>query len=268
VLRLTVPTVNAGQQEVDLVRAAGNDFEAHGSELSIAGDWQIQAIVRNIGQFEYQATTTLAVGTTPPSNGVPGDAWHFRTEGGIAGLLLIVAGIAALALAWAAGRTPLRKECGGLGVVAIALGAILLVQARTAATLAVPLTAKDPVVADAGSVTRGSQIFAANCAVCHGATGRGDGPAAGSLTPATPPPADFTSAHARLHYDGEFFNWIKDGKLHTAMPAFGDKLTDQDIWDVINYLRVEFQGAPQATPAAGASPTASASPTPMPMPSP
>jgi copper transport protein len=266
VLRLTVPTVNAGQKEVDLVRAAGNDFEAHGSELSIAGDWQIQAIVRNIGQFEYQATTTLAVGTTPPTNGVPGDAWHFGTEGGIAGLLLVVAGIAALALAWAAGRSPLRKESGGLGVVAIALGAILLLQSRGSAATAVALTAKDPVPADARSVTRGSQVFAANCAVCHGATGRGNGPAAGSLTPATPPPADFTSAHARSHYDGEFFNWIKYGKLHTAMPAFGDKLSDQDIWDVINYLRVEFQGAPGGTPAAGASPTASASPGPTPTP--
>jgi copper transport protein len=265
VLRLTVPNVATGQKELTLTRAAGNDFEAHGSELSIAGDWTIQAIVRKIGQFEYSGTTALTIGTTPPSGGVPRAAWHFGT-GGIAGLILVVAGIAALVLAWSAGRTPLRKESAGLGVVALALGAVLLLQSRVGTATAVALTAKNPVVADAGSVTKGSQVFAANCAVCHGPDGMGDGPAAGSLTPSYPPPADFMTAHAKAHYDGEFFNWIKFGKPQTAMPAFGDKLTDTEIWDVINYIRVVFQGASGATPAAGASPSASPEPTMMPMP--
>ena len=69
---------------------------------------------------------------------------------------------------------------------------------------------------------------------CHGVAGRGDGPAAGAYSP---PPADFTTAHAQMHLDGEFFYWIKNGKPPTAMPAFGDQLTDDQIWDVINYLR-------------------------------
>jgi mono/diheme cytochrome c family protein len=76
------------------------------------------------------------------------------------------------------------------------------------------------------------------------------------LNPPYPPPADFQTAHARSHYDGEFFNWIKNGKPNTAMPAFGDKLNDQDVWNVINYLRW-IQQNPDATASPVASPSAS-----------
>jgi copper transport protein len=263
-LRLTPPDVQAGQKEIKLERVPGNAFEYHGSELSIVGDWQITAVVREIGEFNYSGATTVPVAATA-AGGLPGEPWHFGS-GGLAGLVLMVAGIAGLALAWYAGRTPLRKESAGLAVVALALGAVLLLQSRVDATTTVPLTAKDPVPADQASVTRGRDAFQADCAVCHGATGRGDGPAAASVNPSYPPPADFTTAHAKAHYDGEFFNWIKYGKPPTAMPPFGNTLTDAQIWDVINYIRVVFQGAPGATPAAGASPAASPEPTMMPMP--
>ena len=47
----------------------------------------------------------------------------------------------------------------------------------------------------------------------------------------------------------QLFGWIQDGKAGTSMPAFGD-LTDEQIWDLINYIQVEFQGKPppEATP--------------------
>jgi mono/diheme cytochrome c family protein len=70
-----------------------------------------------------------------------------------------------------------------------------------------------------------------------------------------PKPADFSAAHTRVHPDGQLFDWIQDGKEGTDMPAFGDDLSDEQIWDLINYIQVEFQGKPAA--AAGTpSPTA------------
>ena len=233
-IRLELPTLQAGINEIVLTRASGNAFEYHGSEFSVAGDWRMEVIVREIGSFQWSQRTTLAVGQPGSTgDGQPRAAWKFGPAG-IAGLLLIVAGLAGFAVAWRAGRTPLRKESAGLGTVALALGAILLLQSReSSASAAIDYTMVNPIPNDAASIARGEETYLANCVQCHGPAGRGDGPAAAA---SVPPPADFTTAHARLHVDGEFFYWIKNGKPPTAMPAFGDELEDDDIWDVINFI--------------------------------
>jgi mono/diheme cytochrome c family protein len=267
-VRLTPPGIQAGQKEVAMIRIGSNSFEAHGSELSINGDWQITVIVRKVGELQWQATTTLPIKATASTAALPRPAWRFSTSSGVAGLILLVGGLAALALGFSAGRTPLRKESAGLGVVALGVAAVLLLQGRTDATgSGVALTARSPIPADQASVVRGADLFAANCAVCHGTGGRGDGPAANTLTPRYPLPADFQTTHARTHFDGEFFNWIKGGKINTAMPAFGDRLSDGDIWNLVNYIRwlqqnpdqISPVGSPAASPQAppAASPVAS-----------
>jgi mono/diheme cytochrome c family protein len=251
-LRMTVPSVQAGQIDVKLERVAGNAFETHGSEISIAGNWTAQVIVRKIGGFQYTATTTIPVKASS-SSGLPGDAWKF-SAGGVIGLVMILIGFAALAFAWWTGRGPLRKE--GLGIGAVAL---LLLQARVSPVgAAISLNTPNPIPADTVSVQRGAELYQANCIQCHGVSGRGDGPAGSSFSP---PAADFTTAHAKAHLDAEFFNWIKNGKPPTAMPAFGDKFTDAQIWDIINYLRAIQKGSD-----ATASPVASPAASPMPMP--
>ena len=247
VLRLTIPNLNAGEKEVKLERAAGNGFEAHGSEVSIAGDWGIEVIVREIGGFQWTSTITLPIRAVG-SGGQPGVAWAFRPTG-IVGLLMITAGFAAFALAWWTAKKPLRKESLGIGAVAIALGALLLLEARiTIATPGMPLNTVNPIVADSASIERGASTFRAMCISCHGVAGKGDGPLANTFSP---PAADFTTAHAKAHWDAEFFNWIKDGKPTTSMPAFGNQLSDEQIWDVINYLRfiqVELEPLPTGSP--------------------
>jgi len=247
--------MRTGQTEILLTSASGNAFEYHGSELSVAGDWRMEVIVREVGVFQWAQRTTLAVGQPGASgDGLPRAAWKFGGTG-IVGLLLVVAGLAGFAVAWVAGRTPLRKESAGLGTVALALGAILLLQARVStASAAIDLSTPNPIPGDAGSIARGQALYLANCTQCHGATGRGDGPAAAAYLPA---PADFTSAHALMHLDAEFFNWIKNGKPPTAMPAFGDELGDEEIWHLINYiheLQRQAQAGPAASPAAAGGP--------------
>lgn len=125
-LRVELPAQETGEKELSFDRMGGNTFEYHGSELSISGDWDLELILRQPGAAEWRASEVLPIGATPPEADVPSPAWRFAPTGGIAGLVLVLLGSTGLAVAWQAGRTPLRKESAGLGAAAIALGVILL----------------------------------------------------------------------------------------------------------------------------------------------
>ncbi|MGI8477578.1 MAG: CopD family protein, partial [Thermomicrobiales bacterium] len=192
VIRLTAPSVDTSQKEVVLSRSLGNVFEWHGAELSFAGDWKVQIIVRKIGGFQWSAQTSLPV-TATNATALPRRAWHFGTVG-IVGLLLLVAGVAGLALAWRAGRSTLRRESAGLGAVMLALGAVLLVQAWVDPAGAISLDTQNPIPFESASIARGKSAFLANCTTCHGVGGHGDSP----LAPMNnPPAADLPTAHTR-----------------------------------------------------------------------
>ena len=90
---------------------------------------------------------------------------------------------------------------------------------------------KNPVQADAASISLGKQLFQANCATCHGASGRGDGPVGKALDPK---PADLT-AMAGHHSDGDYAWKIANGR--GAMPAWKSVLDDKQIWDVVNFVQ-------------------------------
>lgn len=85
----------------------------------------------------------------------------------------------------------------------------------------------------AAPIERGRELYANNCVNCHGAAGKGDGPLAPSLQPR---PVDLT-VHVPLHTDREIFNWIANGIPRTAMPAWKDAFTEEEIQAIINYLR-------------------------------
>jgi mono/diheme cytochrome c family protein len=95
----------------------------------------------------------------------------------------------------------------------------------------------------ATAIVQGEALFPSHCAACHGAEGRGDGPAAKGLPE---PPADLTAAHLWMHSDGELFWWLAhgieapDGGL--AMPGFSGTLTDDERWALIDYIRAHNAG--------------------------
>ena len=97
----------------------------------------------------------------------------------------------------------------------------------------------NPVAATPASVAAGAAAYAAHCAACHGAAGRGDGALAAAAAAYGPRPsnlADPTWRHGGS--DGEIFTAIRDGiGPDFAMDAFGDRLSETDIWNLVNFLR-------------------------------
>lgn len=248
-LRFELPARQTGQIDVPLRASPSGGYEGHGSELAFPGDWHIQATVTMPGQPDWVATATQAITAEPPPSQAPPPPPLFAPTG-VAALILIVLGIAGIAFA-AMGSTPgFRREAAGLGVAALVVGAILLLQARIpaqAASVAGPeatLAALDP-----AAVTRGSTLFAQNCVDCHGPGAKGDGPSAGSLKQR---PADLTGGHSLMHTDDDYAYWIENGIAGTDMPAFAGKLGGDQIRDVIAYVRSLQQQALLARDAPGA----------------
>ncbi|RME42573.1 MAG: cytochrome c, partial [Chloroflexi bacterium] len=82
-------------------------------------------------------------------------------------------------------------------------------------------------------------IYAQNCAVCHGETGEGDGPAAGTLEMK---PANLHEDHVQGLTDGALFWIISHGRPDTPMPPWDNVLSEQERWHLVNFLRTFGEG--------------------------
>ena len=87
-------------------------------------------------------------------------------------------------------------------------------------------------------LAKGKKIYVDKCLKCHGEKGRGDGPRAYDLSKK---PADYTDKEKMSKFtDADLNKVVKEGKK--PMPAFGKKLSDEEIGGVIAYIRT-FVGA-------------------------
>ena len=93
-----------------------------------------------------------------------------------------------------------------------------------------------PQAADALRVTDapnpGQAIFQKHCAACHGPTGKGNG-----YTTLNPPAADLTSAKVSTQLAPQLIRTVHKGRTNSAMGKWENVLSDQDIEDVIAYIR-------------------------------
>ena len=80
-------------------------------------------------------------------------------------------------------------------------------------------------------------VYDKNCAPCHGVSGKGDGPAGKVLKP---PPQDLATA-LKGKSDAEIAKGIKEGGKAigkaASMPAYGKKLTDDQIKAQVEYIK-------------------------------
>ncbi len=92
-------------------------------------------------------------------------------------------------------------------------------------------------VASAAHAQDAKQLYEKNCVSCHGATGKGDGPASKVLKP---PPQDLATA-LKGKSDADITKIIKEGGKAVGkaatMPAYGAKLNDDQIKGVVEYMK-------------------------------
>lgn len=89
-------------------------------------------------------------------------------------------------------------------------------------------------VTSAEAVARGRKLYEANCAVCHGAGGRGGGPRARILDTK---PQDLTEpSWHHEHTAHDLYRTIREGTPGTDMPSW-KALEEHQIWDLVAYVR-------------------------------
>jgi putative copper resistance protein D len=145
-----------------------------------------------------------------------------------------VATLGLIALLLALLIRPRRWRIAALGG-GLALGLGAMVSLQPLAVDANPATYLRPAVPyAAASIVGGQDLYRTHCRSCHGASGYGDGPAAAALPRR---PADLTAKHASDHTAGDLYWWVSHGIERAGMPGFADRLTPEERWDVINFVR-------------------------------
>ena len=240
---IVIPTLPSG----------GDRFELRGAFFGLAGRWTVAVEVRRdtrddvIGEIETEIEqgfiSVLPFGQSEPGAlALPLSQMDWNGVGA-----LTAAVIAGLLIAY---RRTLRERVSLRAGDAAMAGGTLFMTLTVVLAIGIHVdpgrTLENPVERSEESVARGGALFANNCQQCHGAAGGGDGPLAGTLPN---PPANFR-VHVPFHQDGVLFAWISDGIPGTGMPSFSDGLSEQERWDLVNFLRGNFDqplGADGAT---------------------
>ncbi len=231
-VRLVFLESDLGDDTLIAAAAGGGVYVRENAQLSIAGVWQAELVVRRPDAFDartafrFEALAAGSAGSAAISPS-PGTAY-----------LMFGAGLLVLGLLFLAAGLPLggwfsRSGAGVMtpGLAGVAVGVLLLFNAQLG--LGVGEVLQNPFPPTPESLAAGSATYAQICQACHGAGGQGDGPAAAGLEP---PPADLV-VHVPLHAEADLFRFIRDGIPGTAMAPLSDRLTEAEIWHVVNYIR-------------------------------
>ena len=119
-----------------------------------------------------------------------------------------------------------------VGAAVLVFSATLVAQPKPWVVPANSKSMKNPVATGDASTKAGLALYTKNCATCHGKAGLGDGVKARALKTF---PGDFSKADFQGQTDGDHFYKTKTGR--GEMPKYEGKLADNDIWNVVNYMR-------------------------------
>jgi len=239
-------------------------YVGRGAFLNQAGNWTIALNIRRVHTdlrlpFKVKVTAPGGVATASRAGGSFDAPFEFGSAAiallalsGIGSVALVIAGLprrefAGGYLGWlleeASYRIPvnrLRSVWSLTLLIAVGVGLGVLAGAHThARTPAEEASRENPVPATEDSIARGRMLFLNNCVQCHGESGRGDGPLAASLPLK---PANLYD-HIPFHPDQYFFGVISKG-LSGVMPGFENQLSEEDRWNILNFLRDQFSEAP------------------------
>ena len=119
-----------------------------------------------------------------------------------------------------------------VSTAALIMSATLVAQPKPWVVPANFKSMKNPAAKGDASNKAGMALYTKNCASCHGKAGLGDGVKARALKEF---PGDFSKAVYQDQTDGDHFYKTKFGR--SEMPKYEGKLSDDDIWNVVNYMR-------------------------------
>lgn len=129
-----------------------------------------------------------------------------------------------------------------LAAMAVVLGTVLLLVYgnRPWEAPEEAIRRKNPVAPSRASVRQGAMVYQSNCLACHGQKGDGNGPKRKELPVK---PADLTDTRTMSGMtDGEIFWKVSTGR--GTMPAFAKRLSEDQRWHLVNYLRALGEDAP------------------------
>ena len=87
-------------------------------------------------------------------------------------------------------------------------------------------------VKGADAISEGKDLFNQHCKSCHGAKGKGDGTKADKIDISC---NDFSTPEFAKKSEGELFWKVTEGRK--PMPSFKDKLSDNERWEVIAFVK-------------------------------
>jgi copper transport protein len=255
-MKINFHTEDLGQQiaEFDPVGEGVFSYKTSGAFLTRPGQWDIDVTVQRRGVDDETVTVPVTVSTAGAGQG------QFKyplTVGSWLSVAMAVMMVLALLAAIWISEWPglpeisprfLRVGTATLTVLGAGILALSLIPGESKGT-------GNPIPASAASIARGHDVYVQNCSSCHGINGDGKGPSAAGLTVK---PADFR-LHIPYHQDTFFFNVITNG-LGTIMPSWSATISEEDRWNIINYLHSAFGSAGE--PAASGSPTPTPAATP------
>lgn len=112
------------------------------------------------------------------------------------------------------------------------LSATLVAQTKPWVVPSTYKSMKNPIAMSDASTLAGKTLYNKTCTPCHGKTGLGDGVKVKSLKTA---PGNFSKDEFQSQTDGEHFYKTKIGR--GEMTKYEGKLSDDDIWNIVNYMR-------------------------------
>jgi mono/diheme cytochrome c family protein len=119
-----------------------------------------------------------------------------------------------------------------ISTAVLLLSATVVAQPKPWVVPANAKSVKNPVAKGEASNKAGLALYTKNCASCHGKAGLGDGVKARALKTF---PGDFSKAEYQDQTDADHFFKTKTGR--GEMPKYEGKMSDADIWNVVNYMR-------------------------------
>jgi len=243
-LSLDPPGSDIGQSSVDLEPQGTDTYTARGGFLGQSGEWQASLYVRRRGLDDTLVAIALPVEPAVAASD-PSSLGRSPIEGVPSGFLVAACLLLAAVIPWL--WSPLFARVGpGFKRWWPALGGLLAVTAVIVFGWTAARASQSSVEPDGAArsnplprtnriLSAGQQLYQEQCLLCHGPTGRGDGPVGRALSP---PPADL-QVHMipGVHDDAQIFEWIELGYPDSQMPAFGEHLTADDIWSLVHFIR-------------------------------